>query len=363
MKLKVEKSAILEALKNVQAVVSSKVSLPVLSNILLKGQDGRLTLFATDMDVSVRTSLDAEVKDAGGITVPAKRMLSVFSELRSNDVELEVDEQDVSITSGGAFFKIRGMAEEEYPVMPELKDARNYTLEQGVLKEMLRHTSYAAAADDARALLHGVLLSFKGKKLTVVATDGRRMALMEQEVDFPAKAETDMVLPLKTVNELQKMLQMEGTVKIMATSNQIAFEFGSTVITSKLVEGVYPNFRQVIPASCAEHIDLDRESLLSAIRLVATMASDKTTSVKLAFSKNKLEVSMTTPDVGEARETMPIVYSGKAMTIAFNPDFLMDPLKNLVTDEVTLDATDDLSPGVIRTKIPFLYVIMPMRIS
>jgi len=228
---------------------------------------------------------------------------------------------------------------------------------------MLRNTAYAASHDESRPMLNGVLLSFKDGKLAVVATDGRRMALHEQEVEFPKGAEADLILPFKTVEELTGTLQSEGQLKILTTAKQVAFEFDDITVISKLVEGTFPNFRQVIPAQAEEHVVIERETLLNAMHRVSLVSGDNSTSAKLMFTKNKLEISISAPNVGEASETITTKYTGRAITIAFNPDFLMDPLRTLTSDDVTLELTDDMNPGVIKCNIPFLYVIMPMRVT
>ncbi len=362
MKLKVKKDAILEGLQKVQSIVSLRSTLPILQNILLKTDKDKLWLSTTDLEVSVRTGLAAEVSRAGATTLPARRTFSIFRELPSNDIELETDDKDVTtIRCGSSFFKVVGISEDEFPPLPKFEGGRSYKLDQGVFGKMLRNTSYAASTDETRYILNGVLLSFKGDKLAVVATDGRRMALYEQEVEFPKQAEGDMVLPFKTVDELTKTLKEEGALKIQATENQSAFEFDEMLIVSKLVDGTYPNFRQVIPAQCEERIAVEREALLTALKRVSIIASEKSNSVKLSFGKNKLEIVAITPEIGEARETLPINYGGKALSIAFNPEFLMDPLRTLTSDEIFMELTDDLSPGVIKSDNPFLYVLMPMR--
>jgi len=182
-------------------------------------------------------------------------------------------------------------------------------------------------------------------------------------VEFPKEAEIGVIVPSKTVNELLHVLGDEGDVKIRTTASQIVFEFGDTLISSKLIEGTYPNFRQVIPAKCDERVTVERESLLTALRRVALFTTDKSNATKFQFTKNKIIITTTTPDVGEARETVPVKYSGKDVTVAFNPEYMMDPLRNLSNDEIFVELTDDLSPGVIKCDIPFLYVLMPMRIS
>jgi DNA polymerase-3 subunit beta len=236
-------------------------------------------------------------------------------------------------------------------------------LEQGVFKEMLRKTAYAASTDETRYVLNGVFLSFRDAKLTMVATDGRRLSLVEHEVEFPAEAEADMILPSKAVSELVHTLNDEGELKIYAKENQVMFQFGNAFVTSKLIDGTYPNYRQVIPAQCEERIAVDRESLLTALKRVALLITEKSGATKLSFGKNNLVITLNTPEVGEVRETVPIKYTGKEVAVAFNPEFMMAPLRNLESDEVYLELTDELSPGVIKCDIPFLYVLMPMRIN
>ena len=364
MKFKVNRESIVEGLQQVQSVVSTRTTLPVLSNVLVKTEENRLEFTTTDLEVSVKTHLSATVAEEGSTTLPVRRLFSIVRELTSAELEIATDEKDVtSIQSASSFFKIIGISHEEFPPLPEFTAGHNYSLEQGEFKEMLRNCSYAASTDETRYILNGVLLSFKGEKLTLVATDGRRLALIEQEMEFPENAEVDLVVPSKTVEELIKNLHDEGTVKIQASENQISFEFDDLLVVSKLIEGTYPNYKQVIPSQCEERVPIDRELLFAAVRRVALLTSDKSNSVRLSFGKNKLEITAVTPEVGEAHETIPVKYDGKQVSIAFNPEFILDPLRNIASDEVYFELTDDLSPGVLKCDIPFLYVLMPMRIT
>jgi DNA polymerase-3 subunit beta len=206
-------------------------------------------------------------------------------------------------------------------------------------------------------------MSFRDNKLTVVSTDGRRLALVEQEIDIPEEAELDIVVPTKTINELIKTLDDEEECSIKTSSTQVAFEFGNIFIISKLIDGTYPNYRQVIPSQCEERIAIDREMLQSAIRRVSLMLDDQAASVKVKITENRIELLTSSPEVGEARESVPVKYSGKDITIAFNPAFMLAPLKHLDSDEIYLELSDELSPGVIKSNVPFLYVIMPIRVS
>jgi len=362
MKLVINKDNVIEGLQKVQSGISARSTLPILNNVHLQTKDGALRLTATDLEVSVQTSCEAKVNREGGTTLPARRLFSIIRELPLADIEINVDDKDVAtIKSGTSVFKIIGISEDEFPPVPEFEGQKTFTLEQATFKKMLAATYYAASTEESRYVLNGVLLSFKDDKLTVVATDGRRMALYEHEVEFPDQSAGELVIPNKTVNELVKHLGTEGNIKIMASSNQAAFAFGNMLIITKLVDGTYPNFRQVIPSQCEQRVALEREMLLTTIRRVS-LVSDKTSSVTLAFDKNQVTISSISAEVGEASETLAVKYSGKAIAIAFNPEFIMDCLRNLASDEVALEFSDELSPGVMKCDAPFLYVLMPMRI-
>jgi DNA polymerase-3 subunit beta len=236
-------------------------------------------------------------------------------------------------------------------------------LKQSEIKDALRKTAYAISTDETRYVLNGVLFSFKDSRLTMVATDGRRLALVDLEVEFPQSDEVEIIVPTKCINELTRLVSENGDLKMMVGQNQIAFDVGSTRLVSKLVEGNYPNYRQVIPTEISERVTLERVNFLAAVHRVSLLASEKSNSVKLILNKNNLEIAANTPDVGEARESIPVVYKGKDITIAFNPEYLMAPLRALPNDEVFLDLIDEMSPGVIKIQSPFLYVLMPMRVG
>jgi DNA polymerase-3 subunit beta len=206
-------------------------------------------------------------------------------------------------------------------------------------------------------------MSFKEGKLTMVATDGRRLAFVESEVEFPEDESTDIILPSKVVSELQHVLKDDGALSISIRDRQVIFEFGGVMVVSKMIDGTYPNFRQVIPSQCDEHVAVEREALLAALKRTSLISSDRSCATKLTFADNNLDVLTSIQGVGEARETIPIKYSGKEITVAFNSDFVMDPLKNLANDEIAIELTDNVSPSVIKCDIPFLYVLMPMRVD
>jgi len=389
MKISITKDPVLDALQQVQNVVSTRTTLPILSNVLLRASGDILELTTTDLDVGIRRRVCATVAKPGATSLPARRLFSIVRELPEGEIEIEVDDKNnAAISCGSSFFRIVGLPAEEFPPLPKLEGGKSFKIEQQALRDMLRKTAYAISNDETRYVLNGIYLGFKSEKLTVVATDGRRLALVEHDLEFPKANEAEAILPTKAVMELMHLLGDKGEVIVTLTENQMAFEMqveaqeaapqgkkgekettkkgteGSNVLlVSKLIEGTYPNYRQVIPTESKERVSLEREALLTALRRASLLCTEKSNSVKLQFSKNNLSIIAKSPDVGEAKESMAINYKGKEVAVAFNPDYLMDPLKNLDNDEVFIELTDELSPGVIKVNAPFLYVLMPMRMT
>lgn len=363
-KFRVTKEKILDGLQRVQNIVSTRTTLPILSNVLVQaGKDG-LSFATTDLDVSVKCTVEAEVSKPGATTLPARKLFMILKEVAAAEIEFEVDERNsAAIRCGSSFFKIMGLPEEEFPRFPQTDAPKTLKLEQAQLRDLLRKTAYAASNDETRYVLNGVYLGIKADKLTVVATDGRRLALMEREVEMPKGTESEIIIPTKAVAELLRLLGDKGEVNLSLGENQVVADLGGTILITKLIEGTYPNFRQVIPTEAKERIQMERETLLAALHRASILASEKSQSVKLTFAKNTLTITSSTPEVGEAKETLSINYKGKDLSIAFNPQFMMDPLRNLDADEVFIELTDELSPGVIKINAPFLYVLMPMRLS
>src|SRR6187401_1784846 len=364
MKFSVTKEKLLECLQQVQNVVSTRTTLPILSNVLLQASGNEVRLTRTELDVGVRGSFEANVDKPGATTLPARRLANIVRELPAAEVQVDVDSKNVAtIRCGQSFFKILGLPEEEFPPLPKFDESKVVTIRQKDLRDGLRKTSYAISTDETRYVLNGVLFSFKDNKLTLVATDGRRLAMLDIDLEFPRSHEADIIVPTKAVTELQRLLTDEGDVRVSVGSGQIAFDLNDTLLVSKLIEGNYPNYRQVIPTETKERVTLERETFLNSLRRVSLLASDKSNSIKLNFSKNNIDITANTPEVGEAKESLAVVYKGRDFSIAFNPEFFMAPLRNLTEDEVFLDLIDEMSPGVLKIQTPFLYVLMPMRIS
>ena len=328
MKFKVLRSQFIEGLKSVQNIVAGKGSLPILQNVMIEGKENSIKLTTTDLDISIKSEVACEVMEEGMTTLPVKLLFVSVMKAAEGEVTVECDGQ-----------------------------------ERATIREMLRKTAYAASQDDTRRTLKGVLMSFKDEKLTMVATDGRRLALVENEIEFPKAAEKDIVLPSKAVAELQRSLAAEGEVNIMVKKSQICFSIEKVQIYSKLMDDTYPNYRQVIPKECAEQISIDRQLLLDALDRASVMTMDEAHSTKLIFEGNRLTVTSAASDIGEAKDEVPIKYAGEKIEIMFNPTYVMDPLKAIDDDEVTIGLNNGHSPAVIKCSIPFLYVLMPLRIN
>ena len=364
MKFTTIRSKFLDGLKSVQNIVASKGSLAILQNVMIEAKGQNITLTTTDLDISIRCTLGCNVIEEGSSTLPVKLLFNLIVKAPEGEVEVSIDSNEQSvIRAGSASYKLNGKPSAEFPKLNIDGESSEYSMPRQTLQEMLRKTSYAASQDDTRRTLKGVLMSFKDSKLTMVATDGRRLALVEKEMEFPKNAERDIVLPSKAVQELQRSLGGEGDVRISVQSSKACFDLGDIQIYSKLMDDAYPNYRQVIPESCAESIAVDRQLLLNALERASVMTMDEAHSIKLTFDSNRLTVSSAASDIGEAKDEVAIKYAGEKIEIMFNPNYVMDPLKAIDDDEVTVNLNNGHSPAVIRCSIPFLYVLMPLRIN
>jgi DNA polymerase III subunit beta len=369
MNLSISKEQILVGLQAVQNVVGARTTLPILSNVLLRAEKDRVEFTATDLDVSVVCAVEAKVKKPGATTVPVKKLFGIVKELNGSEIEIETDDKNITvIRCGPSYYKIHGLSADEFPPLPKFKDDKKVSLSQETVKAMMRKTSFAVSTDESRYVLNGIFFSLKDHKMTMVATDGRRLALADEETDISEKSSGEFIVPAKAVGELNRLLQDKGNMEIKFGDNQASFALKddkgfSVLLITKLIEGNYPNYKQVIPTETKERIALVREEFLQALRRAEIMTSEKANSVKMTFGKNSLAITANSPEVGEARESLAVNYKGKEMAIAFNPRYLIDALGALTEDEVFFELIDELSPGVLKINGPFLYVVMPMRLS
>jgi len=375
MKFKINREHFTNGLSQVLNVVGSKATMPILSNVLIEAEKDAIALTTTNLDLGIRCKIKAEVKEPGTVTLPVKRLATIVRELPNLDISVDASpNHQVKITSGGSNFRIMGIGKEEFPPLPEFSNEKSYTLDQSELVTMLQSVAYAQSTDETRYILNGVYFNFKDAKLSVVATDGRRLAVTSREIEIPENNAGSIILPAKTVAELLRMLDKGPKVKISFNDRRAAFQISvekdsptglldSIYLYSKVVEGNYPNYNQVIPKETHQRIKLERELFYQCVHRAALVCSEKSNSVKIKLSSNLLEVMAQSPDFGEAHESMAIAYSGPDLQVAFNPHFIEDPLKALTKDEVFFEVKDEVSPGVFKTLDNFLCVIMPVRMS
>ena len=364
MKLTISQEDLSNGLQSVHNIVSSRTTLPILSNVLLSAKDNKLELTATDLDLTISRSVEAKVIEQGEYTLPVKKLFGLARATGSSQIEMDVRAGHCKIQSGSFSTKLNGLPAEEFPPKPEIKGRTRVRISQEKLRQLLKRTAYAVSADENRYVLNGIFVRIEEKMLTMVATDGRRLAMSEVELEEEAENKEEIIIPTKAVQELTRIMDEEGTIEIQVTDTQTQFYIQgkeSARITTKLVEGTYPNYRQVIPKETKHRVSLDKEELLDAVKRAEILTNDKANSVKFTFTENCLTFSSNTPEIGESTETMAIKYIGEEISIAFNPQYFIDPLKTMEEDEIQFEFTDQLSPGVIKVKNPFLYVIMPMR--
>jgi DNA polymerase-3 subunit beta len=363
MKIKIEKEGFVNAIQTVQNVVSTKSALPILANMLLVTQGNAIKLITTDLDVGISCVIPVNTQEAGAITVPTKRFGDIIRELPGESAMITSKKNNmITIETGACQFKIMGLPAEEFPKLPEFKDKEIVKLEQSNLKEMLKLTSFAVSTDESRYVLNGILLNIQRNNLTLVATDGKRLAIINKKLPEITDKDINIIIPIKTVQELNRNLQEEGDLSLTIGENQVLFDLGNIIIISRLIEGEFPDYRQVVPPISEHKMRIRRDEFLLAIKRASLLTTPDYQAVKLEVFKDKLVVSKSTPDVGESSESVPIEYKGKEVVIGFNPNYLLDVLKNLDSEVIDLELTDSEKPGVIRTD-GYVYMVLPMRLS
>jgi DNA polymerase-3 subunit beta len=365
MEFQIERDRFLQGVSLVSGVASQKPNtLPILGNILIEStQGGEILLAATDLEIGISTLLETKQLTEGSITLPGKKLLEILRELPAGVVEVIVAKNNaVNIKAGKALFKIMGLSKEDFPKLPETDTTNAIELEQKTFKECLNLTAFAISHDETRYVLNGIYVQLKDNYARFVATDGRRLAFMQKKIEGPATP-VEMIIPTKAAHELNRILEREGTVKIVAGKNQAVFHFGKTILTTRLVEGHYPNYEQVIPKEKKTISSVNREELLQAVRRAALLTSPESQLVKLDFLKDRVLVSSRTPNLGESREEIPAQINGGELAIGFNPNYLLDVLKNLDIQTVSFALTEPDKPGLLQGKEDYLYVIMPMQLN
>jgi len=375
MELTVGKADLQKELQLCQGVVEKRSTIPILSNVLLKAADGRLQIAATDLDVTILSSCAARITQPGGVTIEAKRLFDVIRSLPDEDVHMNLQENNsMLIESGTAKFRLLGLPAEDYPTLPSVNVAEAYTMTLDELKTMVAKVKFAITHEETRFQLNGALLKVQPQKMEMVATDGHRMAL----INFPkgnngkTRKGTDLtiLIPRKALDEILRLEAGEdGNVKFGVSENQLFFEAGDRRLMARMIDVNFPNYMEVIARDNDRHVMVDRERLLSTIRRISLVANERTRAVRFDFAPGKLTVSSTNPELGDARETVPIDYAGNPFFVGLNAAYVTDFLSAVDTPSVALDLKDENSQCIgkpaANDELPYeyLYVVMPMRLA
>ncbi|MGB2600266.1 MAG: DNA polymerase III subunit beta [Candidatus Omnitrophota bacterium] len=366
MEFTIQKADLVNGIQIVQNAVSQKSSLPILSNLLMEVTGNRLKLTATDLDIGISATLSINTSQGGAVTVPAKKFFDIVRALpEETEISLSMKKgSSINIKSGNAHFKVLGLPKEEFPQLPLFKDRDSITISQPLLKEMFILTDFAISKDDTRYVLNGILLEAKGDEVALVATDGKRMAMMRKKLPKKTLVDRGVIVPIKTVQEVKRLLGDGGEVKIQFSDTQVMFSFPDFFVISRLIEGEFPNYKKVVPGKSQKTLKVSREELLSATRRASIFTDQDSLAVKLDIQKKKLTISKNTPYLGEAKEQLDADYTGdEGIEIGFNPKYLMDVLKNMTDEEVVFEVNESNKPGVIRKGEEYVYVVLPMQLT
>jgi DNA polymerase-3 subunit beta len=368
MKLTTSRDKLFAALQLAGRAVSTRSTLPSLGGILLIAGAGKLTLRATDMELGLTLDVDdVSVEREGTVLLPGRLLVDVVRSLPDGDVTLEqrAEQRDVEITAGGARFHLRVLPAEDFPRLPEL-DGEAAKLPAAPLAETIERVARAASRDEVRPILTGVLLQAEGNTLTMVATDSYRLSVKHTELEGGVSQTLEANVPARALRELARIIATDGPeeVEIGLPRNQAIFKAGGVVLTSRLIEGQFPSWRQLIPESFEHEVRLPRGELLEVTRRIGQLAQ-RNAPLRLALSEGELTVAAETPDIGDASEAMPAPYSAEPMEIAFNPQFLIEGIDSIDGDEIALQVSSPLRPGLLRPvgSEDFSYLVMPIRLN
>ncbi|MBF0388223.1 MAG: DNA polymerase III subunit beta [Candidatus Omnitrophica bacterium] len=362
MQVKLSKDDLLSGIQIVQNVVSSKATLPILSNMLIETKKDTLRLYTTDLDIGISCEIPVTIIEDGAITIPAKRFAEVIRELPSGEITIHARKNNqIEIEGHNCRIKLLGLPKEEYPKFPEFKDKEVVRVKQADLKEMFRLTSFAVSHEESRYVLNGVLMEVQKDIIRLVATDGRRLSKFEKPLMQEVAKDVSVILPIKAVNEINRNLKDEGEVIFVGGANQVLFDINGIMIATRIIEGDFPNYLQIIPKITATKINLNTQDFLAAIRRANLLATPDFQAIKFEIFQDKMIVSKTTPDVGESREELKIVYGGPEMVIGFNPQYMIEVLKNTNDAAIDIEFLGTDKPCVIR-KENYLYLALPMRL-
>jgi DNA polymerase III subunit beta len=364
MKAVIAKNDLVNLIGKIQNVVSTKPAIPILANILIEAIDDQIVVSGTDLTVSMRCFMDATVIEEGSIALPARRFFQLVRELTSPQVKISAQINEIAeITTGTSVFKVNGMNKVEFPALPDLKGSPEATFTCSALREMLSKTAFAAAREDSRYMLNGVLLQINAQVATLIGTDGKRLAKVSSSVLVDAPVRGTYVIPLKAVEEMIKMLDGDSKALLSLAADKISLECGQLTLITKLLSGQFPDVERVIPSKVAHQFSIHREELMALLRQVSLFTSETSNSVRFTFETGQLHLSATSSEIGEGRVSMPVDFSGQRLEIAFNPFYLLDILRHSNDETVRIGLNDAHNPGLITDSTQAQFVLMPMRLS
>ena len=365
MKLSITREKLQRGLGAVSATIPARTTLPVLSNILLRADGDSVQLCGTDLDISVKVAIDAEVEAEGAVTVPAKKFSEITRELEDAPVHLIADQDQIRIECGRSKFKLYGLPEGEFPTFPEVDFSESWKMSAEALQELISHTSFAASTEESRPILNGVLWQLRPESTTMVATNGHRLAMMTKHLHEAGAPEADLIVPPKALGQVQRLFDAEEQLEIARSANHLAFRSERRAVFTRLIEGPYPNFDQVIPKDNDKEVVANRAGLESAIRRMAVVASDQTHRVRLLFEPGVLKFRVQTPDLGEAEDELAVDYDGESLEIGFNANYLLEVMRYMSDDDVKFSFK---APERAATLQPaeggsdYLCLVMPLRL-
>jgi DNA polymerase-3 subunit beta len=368
LKLTTKREELVSKLSIVSRAVSTRAATQALSGVLLTAAEGQVTLAATDLDMGLQTALDAGIESEGTVLLPGRLLAEVARSLGDSSVEIEAREaeRDVEIRSGSSSFHLRVLPAEDFPKLPAAEGEATLKIPAAALEASIELVARAASRDDMRPVLTGVFVVAGGTEMTMVATDSYRLAVNRTELEADLGGEIEANIPARALRELGRILSSEGAeaAAISLLANQAVFEAGSITLTTRLIEGQFPNFRQLLPESYEHDVRLPRSEFLDVARRVSQLAQ-RNAPLRLSFASGELTVAAETPDVGDATETMPAAFDGEPLEIGFNPEFLKEGIESVDGEEILLRLISPLRPGLLQPveNEDFRYLVMPIRLN
>jgi DNA polymerase-3 subunit beta len=368
MDIVVRKNDLLRELQLFQGIVERKNTIPILANVLLDARDGEVKFLATDLEVGLRSRCEAQVTKPGVLTLPAKKLYEIVKSLPDTDIRIAEDKNGVKVAADRFDSRMQTLPKDDFPALPEGSATPTATQSGAALKEMVAKTQFAITGEDTRYFLNGAQFLLRPGEMSLVATDGHRLALVTvtRESDG-TEGEVKAILPKKTLSELSRLLSDgDSVVTYERGENHLFFDVAGRRLISRMIDGQFPAYERVIPKGNDKRIEFERERLTNAVRRVALLSNERSRAVKFLIEKGKVDVASSSPELGEAHETLPVDYSGSSMQICFNAQYVLDFLSVVSTDSVALELKDEVSQAVVTPVgaegYDYTYVIMPMRV-